>query len=959
MGDDYQSTPKRHTWHPNQPIHPLHPSYKRDSSSNDGHLATTKPAVKRLFSESRDGIEQSEDAENGYYDLEQEDEGLSVRKRHRNRDWPLPNASQDAPSGAPLRPRPSAPHSPKYRRRTSSVQGRQRTSHHKTSSFIEGSMTDRVSRPPPAIYTEYEARMDGFAAERQDTARGLSRTDSGSFVPPAEGSAKTSSTGAKVETQKPSSIYRFGMNMKSAFNPSTWKQLFSKSGKEQKTQKNSDTAVGQDAGTMFAIAARNEAYQQLRASANFKAHTTQSSRFPPPQSMTRDSSRPAQKHASAGVPPHQSSVPLPHHAQPETPREEKRYGRFYARSMRDGEEIHEEVDSRAPSRCSIAQSLPVSKEKKKRNSFSFARPNFTRNSALASTSVVSLTDAHGLKRMPSKKELAESQKLVSKISNLEFQLSEAKRKLEALKREPIPPATMKGLATTLRERPAVEFTDEPPRVGRRRFVPGALATLPSERFLNAPTEPEHGGEKHDDDSDRAASLSADEDEFSPVTHTELIARAIGNDQPNHEQDPKDDDRKLQDTEGMQKHVRGMPSEEVAALHDENHKSDADSSSRHESEATSDTVIHYHESPQRVVGEHDGGNAIHSESAQEGGSTYTSDKEQNVLRSETAEDGGSTSASDSESEEDDLAEKQEVQATPKAELTKRKASTKRKSFGDKPDNDAYRQMRSDSDDDTIWDEAVKDPTPPRQRVSLPVLKKQKTSATHKMKIGHEKKKASVDSPKGSFVSSTKYPNRTSATSATSPKAKGIRDSPLSQRTLALSHSTEPKRTSLGQLSQPPSSAFTFSSSDHYVPLPGTSVKKALQKRPASPSIAPKKAVPAPAAVGRNGLAENSQTETPIASQHAAGIPPVPHIPKEMLLKHQEDSKVKQKKLTLEDIRRHQKASSIASSAHPHQDIARISTETDSTSMSVKAHRTSKGQAQKEETSAPFKWDEDVF
>ena len=71
----------------------------------------------------------------------------------------------------------------------------------------------------------------------------------------------------------------------------------------------------------------------------------------------------------------------------------------------------------------------------------------------------------GLRREPSRKEIAKQYKLSKKVSDLENKLEIARRELEL----------------SLQEAPPVP--DLPVRVGRKRFEPGALPSLPSERLL--------------------------------------------------------------------------------------------------------------------------------------------------------------------------------------------------------------------------------------------------------------------------------------------------------------------------------------------------------------------------------------------------------------------------------------------------------------------------------------------
>ena len=75
----------------------------------------------------------------------------------------------------------------------------------------------------------------------------------------------------------------------------------------------------------------------------------------------------------------------------------------------------------------------------------------------------------GLRREASKKDIAKQYKLVKKVSDLENKLETARRELEM----------------SIQQAPPVP--DLPVHIGRKRFVPGALPSLPSERLLTPHT----------------------------------------------------------------------------------------------------------------------------------------------------------------------------------------------------------------------------------------------------------------------------------------------------------------------------------------------------------------------------------------------------------------------------------------------------------------------------------------
>ena len=68
-------------------------------------------------------------------------------------------------------------------------------------------------------------------------------------------------------------------------------------------------------------------------------------------------------------------------------------------------------------------------------------------------------DNHHARRAPSRKDLQKQQRLIKRVSDLEDKLQAAHRQLEEAMNEPV-------------------LSQPYPRVGRSRFVPGALSTLP-------------------------------------------------------------------------------------------------------------------------------------------------------------------------------------------------------------------------------------------------------------------------------------------------------------------------------------------------------------------------------------------------------------------------------------------------------------------------------------------------
>ncbi|KAJ5332498.1 hypothetical protein MYU51_019097 [Penicillium brevicompactum] len=85
----------------------------------------------------------------------------------------------------------------------------------------------------------------------------------------------------------------------------------------------------------------------------------------------------------------------------------------------------------------------------------------------------------GLRKQPSRKELSRQTKLLKKVSNLEDKLDRARRELRELTGNEAP-----VLAPIPIPQPNIVNTEIDPASFPRKFVPGALPTLPSERLLN-------------------------------------------------------------------------------------------------------------------------------------------------------------------------------------------------------------------------------------------------------------------------------------------------------------------------------------------------------------------------------------------------------------------------------------------------------------------------------------------
>jgi hypothetical protein len=140
--------------------------------------------------------------------------------------------------------------------------------------------------------------------------------------------------------------------------------------------------------------------------------------------------------------------------------EDKRKGRIFLDPPRfRNESPASNAGSAAPSNASSPN----------KQSFHFKKPSLLDiKKAFANQNSNAAWDGHyqrPVSRIPSRKDLQKQQKLVKRVSDLEGKLEAARRQLSEALNEPVP--------------------DQPPsKIGKSRFVPGALASLPSERLLS-------------------------------------------------------------------------------------------------------------------------------------------------------------------------------------------------------------------------------------------------------------------------------------------------------------------------------------------------------------------------------------------------------------------------------------------------------------------------------------------
>ncbi|OBT67836.1 hypothetical protein VE03_02533 [Pseudogymnoascus sp. 23342-1-I1] len=400
---------------------------------------------KRLFSHTLSRYSQEEDSASNYgsgSDGRHLDEDDPVEKRYRTSDWPLGGNGKAAIEDATAF-EADEPASPTSHYSDDGFQPR-------SSKFIEGSMSNRVSQKPPRKYvvteTELSCAEENEGTKNEKPHRNKLVRNSNHSVPPVAGETKT-------ETNRHSTIFRFGKSLAASFNPSNWK-IWSKT---------HDAQVPDDKADAEAQAKLERAYREVKNIA-----PTPGRRFGPAGGSGIWSS------ARSSANPNGMSVLSVDVS--EQPSSQKRYGMIFDTPPSMGDLGGHYSSQQSPSKLSTPTDLyPVP-------SHQLLHSNESRSSFTYGT----IAPPHSVKHVPSRKDLRVQQKLVRRVSNLESKLEAARLEL------------VKSMGSAAIPQPAA-------RSGKSRFVPGALSSLPSESLLN--------GYTHQNDSSQSyigAALTTDE-----------------------------------------------------------------------------------------------------------------------------------------------------------------------------------------------------------------------------------------------------------------------------------------------------------------------------------------------------------------------------------------------------------------------------------------------------------------
>ena len=360
-------------------------------------------------------------------------------KRIRVDEWPLKNSNPAA--DLDRFSHPAHRKSPSPRPKGSSNSGT------RPSKFIEGSMNDKLSQRPPSLYTREEVALEQYASANTEDVHMV--YDAG------------------IESSKPAGKFRFGKAIAHVFNSvnvwqglnGVWKE------KEKDSQAKPEREVLKAKAELKYAELKNNGYKGTQS-----APTRPGSQEAPAieYENTDESRRSSFRDSGIEVDGYPSSSDRKNSDQFIASTESLKPPQAPTAGRRSASPFSNASSGR---RSSIHFHKP-SLEGLKRVKSQIHLPSIKKHAEDAPSAPSTETDVTagpGLRREASKKDIAKQYKLSKRVSDLESKLEAARRDLE-LSIQEVPPA------------PSLHM-----RIGRKRFVPGALASLPSERLLNPQT----------------------------------------------------------------------------------------------------------------------------------------------------------------------------------------------------------------------------------------------------------------------------------------------------------------------------------------------------------------------------------------------------------------------------------------------------------------------------------------
>ena len=308
-------------------------------------------------------------------------------------------------------------------------------------------MNDKVSRRPPSLYTRQEEAMEQYTRANMDDVNMV--YDAG------------------IESNRPSSMFRFGKAISNAFSSgSVWQGLnglWKEREKESQVKSEKDVLKAK-AELKYAELKRNGYKGTENAPARPESQEVPAIRYEDAdesrRSSFRDSGVDIDEYRSSSD--RNDSGPFLTSTESLMPPPSLAAGRRSASPFSDA----------SSGRRSSLRFRKPSLEGLKKVKSQVHLPSMKRH-VEGAPSVPSIETGEapgpGLRREASKKDIAKQYRLIKKVSDLENKLEVARRELEL----------------SVQQAPPVP--DLPAHVGRKQFVPGALASLPSERLLTPQT----------------------------------------------------------------------------------------------------------------------------------------------------------------------------------------------------------------------------------------------------------------------------------------------------------------------------------------------------------------------------------------------------------------------------------------------------------------------------------------
>ncbi|MCJ1279595.1 hypothetical protein MMC21_007419 [Puttea exsequens] len=392
--------------------------------------------------------------------LREADNGKSSHapKRNKGAEWPLKNSDEATASAAAAMEQ--------HVELDDQNDEHLGASNVRPSKFQEGSMNDKVSQKPPSVYTKDEEAMENYA-RGQD----------------ADGDAIDMTYDASIEASKPTGVFKFGKAFASTFSPANIWQGINGMWKEKEKAKDIKAATEKNVLQERQIKAA-EAYNELKKS-GYKGMKQTISQINSHEACmvqnddTKERLRNSFRDSAIDIGDDRLSS-----------------------DCKDSDHLmgfNEALLVPAPSAQQGRSVSPFSNgSPTRKSSMHFRRPSFQNLKKVTSQmhlssikktgevpppvpsidvadALISPSGGSGLRRQPSKKDVAKQQRLSKKVSDLETKLTTARRELE--------------MSVSI----APPVPEVPSRLTRASFIPSRLSSLPSERNMTPQQIAENGG----------------------------------------------------------------------------------------------------------------------------------------------------------------------------------------------------------------------------------------------------------------------------------------------------------------------------------------------------------------------------------------------------------------------------------------------------------------------------------